>query len=172
MGLQEGAGWLPSAPPQPRLPPPVPRGPPVPMVKTSLELIWKLSSYEVGQSKNGPPAWLAEYWNKYSVGNTEVVGSNTGNLVGGSNMGNQGNLGNYGSLGSLGNILGSSEGTESRQNYWAPSFGNWPTHTVSKSSIFPTAHQLRPTGGQCVFFMFLLRPGQCEHIRGSCHPTG
>ena len=34
VGLQEGAGWLPTAPPQPRLPPPVPRGPPVPMVKT------------------------------------------------------------------------------------------------------------------------------------------
>ena len=32
VGLQEGAAWLPTAPPLPRLPAPVPRGPPVPMV--------------------------------------------------------------------------------------------------------------------------------------------
>ena len=39
VGLQEGAGWLPSPPPQPRLPPPVPRGPPVPMV--NIFVAWK-----------------------------------------------------------------------------------------------------------------------------------
>ena len=72
------------------------------------------------------------------MGNTKVVGSD-GNLGGGSSMGNpgnMGNLGNPGNLGNLGNLAGSSEGTESRQNYWAPSFGNWPTHTVSKSEIY------------------------------------
>ena len=100
----------------------------------------------MGQSKNGPPAWLTEYWSKYSVGNAEVIGSN-GNLVG-SNQGNLGgnsNLGNPGNPGSLGNLLGNSEGTESRQNYWAPSFGNWPTHTVSKlSSICTFLFSLSP----------------------------
>ena len=88
----------------------------------------EITPEKVGQSPNGPPAWLTEYWSKYSVGNAEAVGTN-GNL-----MGNQGNLGNFV------NLVGAGEGTESRQNYWAPSFGNWPTHTVSKSSIYPAHH--------------------------------
>ena len=58
----------------------------------------------------GPPAWLVDYWSP-----------NQG--------GQEGQGGREGEGGKVGEVV---EDTESRQNYWAPEFGFWPTHTVSK----------------------------------------
>ena len=89
---------------------------------------------QVGKDRNGPPSWLTEYWSKYSVGKGQPGKGSNVDLAG---------------KGSLGDLVGNSEGTVSRQNYWAPSFGNWPTHTVSKSSICPCAE------------LFVLRKNTC-----------
>ena len=82
---------------------------------------WSNMNFEqVGKDRNGPPSWLTEYWSKYSVGKGQPGKGSNVDLAG---------------KGSLGDLVGNSEGTVSRQNYWAPSFGNWPTHTVSKYLI-------------------------------------